>query len=248
MVQSLLAYDIREVLLSNIFFSRILDAKKIVETAVYFNEAYFIVYGDQQKFHINKVSQERPKSWESEPHEYYLYYPEEYSDDDKYCGRWIPNAIDEGHRFIIADVQFKNLNSIAIPSVEDMRRAYGSALHNRVFFYWADEYFQTLHFICDCRASKATSLIFQCTDKLVNTFDDDGAVFGIKEGFREMYGDGYQSLNFEDEELPFKMEEYLNSGGLFRAKVIRFNNWIEYIEEMLKLKDFLLVAHHAKQS
>jgi len=211
MADALLKYDLFDVLTSNLFFSRIVEASEIASTPNIYNyEAYFLAYGDEDKYHINKAAREISTSWEPEPHIGYDFYPEEESGEATCFGRWLPAVFDEGHKFIIADVQFKNLNSMAIPSVEDMRRAFCSALHNRVFFYWSDKYFQTLHFICDYRISKVTSLIFQCTDKLVNDFGDDGVVYGINEGFRESFGDGYQKLDFDDLELPFKMEEYLN--------------------------------------
>ncbi len=225
-------YNLMRILLSNYFFENISKAAEI--SYMYNKEASFSVNGDIKKYFINSVLEEDENVCRAGIDKFGIVY------DKKWCGLYMPE-----NKFKIVDIHFHTPESVAIPSLQDIKSLYIMLARNSVKNY---EKFtggigcvNPLDIIGHKRKSGITLFILQFTDKFEYNITDEKQSYVIDEIIESMYkeveekiGDFYHWLDFSNKDLPFKFADCLSSRGFFRASVINFVNKDEYKRKIAK--------------
>jgi len=229
-------YILKDILLSDLFFSNILEAAKLMD--MHWHETSFAVNGDVHEYEVNEVLEEDPGECKVGVDEHGIIYDVEGS------GLHMPE-----HKFRILDMHFHSPNNVAVPSMSDFLSLYNNFSEN--YLKTMERYtggigwVNPLEIVGHKKGSKIVLFLLQFADKFnfetKTSEDNDLAEEIIESMYYEAMGkasDQYNEIDFADERLPYKFAEYLNSRGFFRATVLCFNNRKEYEIEIEKTKEY----------
>jgi hypothetical protein len=248
-------YNLKDVLLSDLFFSNILEAAKI--TNMHWHETSFAVNGDVHEYEVNDVLEEDVDKCQAGVDEFGIIY------DVEGYGLYMPEQsllhMPEP-KFRILAIHFHPPDNSAVPSINDLISLYNDFRNNyhKTFdrFTRGIGWVNPLEIVGHKKGSKIVLFLLQFTDKFnfdPKTSEDDDRTQHltishddlVKEIIESMYyevwgkaSNQYNELDFADRRLPYKFAEYFNSRGFFRATVLCFNNRKEYEIEIEKTKEY----------
>lgn len=229
-------YNLRDILLSDLFFNNLLKAAKI--TNLHRHETSFAINGDVCEYEVNDVLEEDPDRCMSGVGEDGIIY------DVEGYGLHMPE-----HKFRILTIHFHPPGSIAVPSMPDLLSLYNDLGENDIktleSYTGGIGWVNPLEIVGHKKGAKIVLFLLQFTDKFnldPKTSEDNDLIKEIIESMHhEVSGKAsnqYSELDFADKRLPYKFAEYLNSRGFFRATVFSFNSRKEYEIEIEKTKGY----------